>query len=112
MNTLITGMLTAQTATGQNPILGLLPILAFFLVFYLILIVPQKKQRKRHQEMLNQLNPGDKVLTNAGLYGTIVKIEDEKVVLRIADGVKIEYLKSMIAGMATDPKTGEELQKQ
>mgnify|MGYP001402878987 FL=1 len=48
MNTLITGMLTAQAATGQNPIIGLLPILAFFLVFYLILIVPQKKQRKRH----------------------------------------------------------------
>jgi len=112
MNVLMTGMLAAQAApANSNPLMGLLPILAFFLVFYLILILPQKKQRKKHQEMLGQLNPGDKVLTNAGIYGTIVKIEEDKVVLRIADGVKIEYLKSMIAGLATDPAAGQELQK-
>ncbi len=108
INSIIFSILT-QAAAQQNPLIGILPIVAFFVVFYLILIVPQKKQRKKHQEMLGSLKTGDRVLTNAGIYGTIVKIDEEKVQLRIADGVKIDYLKSMIAGPASDPSSQNEL---
>ncbi len=111
MTNLLIATVLFQTAGAQNPLMGLLPIVAFFVVFYLILIVPQKKQRKKHSSMLEALKPGDRVLTNAGIYGTIAKIEENKAVIRVADGVKMEFVKSMIAGLASDPAAEQEIPK-
>ena len=91
-------MAAMQKSQEQGSIwMGLLPFALIFVVFYFLLIRPQKKQKEKHEEMVSTLKPGDKVLTNAGIYGTITKIEDEKAVIRVADGVKMEFLKSSIA---------------
>lgn len=83
-------------------ITSLLPFVLIFGIFYLLVIRPQqKKQRQLQQEreaLLGALKPGDKVVTNGGIYGTIVAVRDNTVTLRIADKVSIEVLRNAIAG--------------
>jgi preprotein translocase subunit YajC len=69
-------------------------------VFYFLIMRPQMKRQKEHKTMLSTLRKGDKVVTNSGMYGTIVGMDDKenKVVLKVAENVKIEFLKSSIAG--------------
>ncbi|HMA69348.1 MAG TPA: preprotein translocase subunit YajC [Candidatus Mcinerneyibacterium sp.] len=89
-------------------LMGFLPFILIFVVFYFVLIRPQKKQREKHDEMVSNLKPGDHVLTNSGIYGTITKIEDDKAVIRVADGVKLEFLKSTIAQKVNKNSNKEE----
>jgi len=96
-------------AQGNSPkdILGMLvPLLAFFAIFYFLLIMPAQKRQKKAAEMLAALKNGDKVVTNGGIYGTIVGLDekDSAVQLRIADQVKIKVARSAIAGMQPDAK--------
>jgi preprotein translocase subunit YajC len=76
-------------------------IVAIFAVMYFFMIRPQQKKQKEHQRMLAALKAGDKVVTNSGMMGTIVHIHDDKnkVVLKVADQVKVEFVKSSIAGL-------------
>ena len=85
---------------GGAGLLTLLPWLLIIVVFYLLLIRPQQKKQKEHRTMLENLRKGDKVVTNSGMFGTIVGFNEKEnvVVLKVADEVKIEFLKSSIAG--------------
>ncbi|MDP8258334.1 MAG: preprotein translocase subunit YajC [Candidatus Aadella gelida] len=94
----------AQTASGAgegqvaaNPIMSLMPILLIFVVFYFLLIKPQKKQQKVHAEMLNMLKKNDEVVTGGGIYGTIVNIQDDIITLRIDDNTRIKMQKGSIS---------------
>jgi preprotein translocase subunit YajC len=77
-----------------------LPWILIIVVFYLLLIRPQQKRQKEHKTMIESLRKGDKVITNSGMFGTIVGFNEKEnvVVLKIAEEVKIEMLKSSIAG--------------
>ncbi|MBN2070211.1 MAG: preprotein translocase subunit YajC [Candidatus Krumholzibacteriota bacterium] len=86
-----------QSGEGGNPLMMFVPIILIFVVFYLILIRPQQKKQKEHQNLLSQLRKGDKVVTNGGLYGTIVDAKDHVAVIKIAENVKVEIVKSAIA---------------
>lgn len=68
-----------------------------FGLFYLVLIRPQQKQQKKRQQMLSELKVNDEVITAGGIYGTIMRIKDDTVKLKIADKVEIDLLKSAIA---------------
>jgi preprotein translocase subunit YajC len=76
-------------------------LVAIFAVMYFFMIRPQQKKQKEHKAMLEALKTGDKVVTNSGMMGTIVHIHDDKnkVVLKVADQVKVEFVKSSIAGL-------------
>jgi preprotein translocase subunit YajC len=76
-------------------------LVAIFAVMYFFMIRPQQKKQKDHKAMLEALKTGDKVVTNSGMMGTIVHIHDDKnkVVLKVADQVKVEFIKSSIAGL-------------
>ncbi len=76
-----------------------LPIIA---IFYLLLIRPQQQQAKKLKLMLAALKRGDKVVTSGGLMGTIVGLDEHKAVLRVADDVKMEFLKSAIVSVVTE----------
>ena len=76
-----------------------LPIIA---IFYLLLIRPQQQQAKKLKAMLATLKKGDKVVTSGGLMGTIVGLEEQKAVLRVADDVKMEFLRSAIVSVVTE----------
>lgn len=76
-------------------------ILMFALIFgvlYFFMIRPQQKKEKDRQKMLSELKKGDKVITNSGMIGVIWGIKDNIMVLKFEEDVKIEFLKSAIAG--------------
>jgi preprotein translocase subunit YajC len=73
----------------------LLPL--FFAVFYFLLIRPQQKRMREHAELVSSVEPGDDILTNGGLYGTIVAIDGQIAELEIADGVVVRIQRSAVA---------------
>jgi len=87
-------------ATGG--LVQLLPMVFIFVIFYFLLIMPMRKKQKKTQEMLSKLKKGDEVITNAGIFGRIAALDEERgfVVLQIADNVKIKMARSAIAGLA------------
>ncbi len=74
----------------------------FVLIFYFLLIRPQNKRRKEHQELMGSLSNGDEVVTAGGIVGKISKVEDDFVVLEVGKGVVLRFQKSAIG--ATLPK--------
>jgi preprotein translocase subunit YajC len=81
---------------GGSTLFTLFPILLIFVIFYFLLIRPQQKRQKEHQKMLEAIQKGDRVLTSGGLYGTVVGVKENIVVLKIAENVKIEIAKSAV----------------
>ncbi|MCX8054858.1 MAG: preprotein translocase subunit YajC [Ignavibacteria bacterium] len=77
-----------------------LPTIIFFvfmiLIMYFFMIRPQTKRQKEHQNMLANLKKGDKVVTSAGIHGTITEIDDKTIVLQIAENTKIKIEKHAI----------------
>ncbi|MBI5145244.1 MAG: preprotein translocase subunit YajC [Candidatus Omnitrophica bacterium] len=79
-----------------NPIINLFPFLLIFVIFYFLLIRPQKLKEKEHQKLLANVAKNDEVITSGGIHGTVVNTKDKTVVLRVDDNVKIEVEKSCI----------------
>lgn len=71
-----------------------------FLLMYLLMIRPQRKKQKEHEKLLSELAKGDRVVTSGGMFGTVFAIDDDRsvVVLKVGSDVKLEVLKSSIAG--------------
>ncbi len=77
---------------------------AFFVgVFYIFIIMPRKKQEKKHKEMMETLRRGEKVVTIGGIRGEVSRIKEDSVTLKVNENIEIEFLKSAIAY-----KNGEE----
>jgi preprotein translocase subunit YajC len=95
----------AGAAPGGNPMVStglmLLQFLPIFLIIYLLIIRPQQKRQKDLEKMLKAMKQGDKVLTSGGIYGTIVRIEDARTIVKVADDVKLEMAKSAIVQVIT-----------
>jgi preprotein translocase subunit YajC len=70
---------------------------AIFLIFYFMIIRPQQKRAKDREKLLSNMQKGDKVITSAGLHGTIVHIDEKTVLLQVSDNVKLKYERSAIA---------------
>src|SRR5713101_5194402 len=90
----------APAGTPPNPVIAMLiqfaPILLIFAVMYLLLIRPQQQRQKHLDQMLKSLKKGDRVVTSGGIMGTVVGVDEGKVVLRIAEDVKVEFTKPSI----------------
>jgi len=88
-----------QATGGAAGILGnpLTMMIIVMGIFYVMLILPQQRQRKKVQAMLQALKSGDKVITSSGIYGTVNGIDGETIILKIADQVKIRIARSAIA---------------
>jgi preprotein translocase subunit YajC len=94
--------LLLQAAASPGGLALFLPLILIMVVFYFLMILPQQRRQKKTNEMLRNLKNGDKVVTNGGIYGTIVGLEDDAVQLRIADQVKIKVARNAIAVVLTD----------
>jgi len=94
----------AQQPGGASAFVGLAPLFIIVIIFYLVLFVPQQRQRKRLQQMQHELKAGDKVIMNCGIYGTIVGVEDETVQLRVAEQMRIRVSRQSIAALQAEPK--------
>jgi preprotein translocase subunit YajC len=91
----------AQTQPGGIALF--LPLILIMVIFYFLMILPAQRRQKKVNEMLAALKNGDKVITNGGIYGTIVGLEHDTVQLRIAEQVKMKVARNAIAGMQAEP---------
>jgi preprotein translocase subunit YajC len=96
-------LLLAQASAQPSGIALFLPLILIMVIFYFLMIMPAQRRQKKVAEMLRNLKTGDKVLTNGGIYGTIVGLDDDSVQLRIAEQVKIKVSRAAIAGLQAEP---------
>jgi len=91
----------SQSEAEPSALVQFAPIILIFVVIYFIMLRPQRKQQKAHQEMLDHLQRGDEVITQSGILGRITAISDNKttVTLEIADKVKIKMLRSHVTSL-------------
>ena len=84
----------------------LLPFLFMGVIFYFLLIRPQQKRQKQHQQLLANLKTGDRVVTSSGIHGLIANVKETTFLLKVADNVKIEVDKSAVSGVekSAEPK--------
>ena len=79
-------------------LMSLLPFILIFVIMYFLILRPQQKRAKQHQEMVKNLRRGDTVITSGGLIGKVTKVvDDEHVEVEIADGVRVRQLRQMMA---------------
>jgi preprotein translocase subunit YajC len=93
-----TTIYAAPLASGG--VTAFLPLILIMVIFYLLLIMPAQRRQKKTAAMQQSLKNGDKVLTSGGIYGTVAGLEDNAVVLRIAEQVKIRVARSAIVEIA------------
>ena len=86
--------------------LGFVPILLIFAIFYFLLFLPMQRQKKQQQKMLRELVNGQVVLTSGGIVGTIITIgDDDTLVLRVKpDNVKLQVARSAVSSLVTEKK--------
>ncbi len=89
----------AQNAGGGDPFLSFLPLIVIFIVFYFILIRPQTKKQKEHQEMINALEVGNEVVTAGGILGKIQEMNENYVNLEISENVTIKIQRQTISSL-------------
>lgn len=84
----------------------LLPFLFMGVIFYFLLIRPQQKRSKQHQQLMSSLKTGDRVVTSSGIHGLIANVKETTFLLKVADNVKIEIDKSAVSGVekTSEPK--------
>ena len=94
---------SADSASG-SPFFQFIPLILILGVFWFLIIRPQQKKQKEHQRMVDSLRKGDKVVTNGGIFGTIVKVGDDRLTLEIASKIQIQLERNQVSRM--DKKTG------
>ncbi|MGM0530355.1 MAG: preprotein translocase subunit YajC [Bacteroidota bacterium] len=95
-------MASPQGGEGQNPLVSLWPLLLIIVVFYLFMIRPQVKKQKELRNYRQSLQNGDKVITTGGIYGKIVGVTDQTVLLEVEDQSRIKVDKNAILKDAKD----------
>lgn len=93
---------TAGAAATSSTMSMVIQLLLIFLVFYFILIRPQQKKIREHEMMLNTIKKGDKIITGGGILGVVEKASDDKLEVRIADGVVVTVYRATVRQMAED----------
>ena len=77
-----------------------IPLILIFVIFYFFLIRPQQKRVKEHKEMVKNLKRGDEIITSGGIIGKVDRVfEDDRIELEIADGVKVQVIRSTITSL-------------
>jgi preprotein translocase subunit YajC len=83
---------------GGDMLVSLLPFVAIFVIMYFLILRPQQKRVKQHQEMVKNVRRGDTVVTSGGLIGKVAKVvDDEQLEVEISDGIKVRQMRSMVA---------------
>jgi len=89
---------------GSGQLLSFLPLVLVFVIFYFLLIRPQQKKAKQHQDMVTRLKKNDEVMTSGGIYGKVVALADNVVTLEVAPNVRIRVHRPQISEVVTGDK--------
>ena len=92
---------------GGSLLQMVVPLAMVFAIFYFIVIVPNKRQQKKVQEFLDNLKVSDKVITTGGIFGQVMRLDEQTVQLQIADKVNIKVSKAAIGGYQGQPPVVE-----
>ena len=85
---------------GGDLMTQLLPFVLIFVIMYFLILRPQQKRVKAHQEMVKNVRRGDSVITSGGLVGKVTKvIDDEQIEVEVADGVRVRQVRSMVTSV-------------
>lgn len=95
-------VLAAEPGAGGALTQFLLLFAPLFLIWYFLVILPQKRQRRKTQEMLSNLKTGDRVVTTGGIYGSVMGFRGDIVQLQIANQVKVDVARSAITGIPSE----------
>jgi preprotein translocase subunit YajC len=94
----------AKPAGWQSLVASIMPMVLIFAIMYFLLIRPQQKRAREHEQLLSQLKAGDRVLTSGGLMGTVTAVKDKTFMLKIADGVVVEVSRTSVASVLDKEK--------
>jgi preprotein translocase subunit YajC len=94
-------LMQATPAGGPSPLLQLLPWVAIFVIFYVVMIRPQQRRVKEHQAAIKAIKKGDDVITGGGIVGRVTKVSDDEAEVEVAAGVRIRVVKSTISHVLT-----------
>jgi preprotein translocase subunit YajC len=84
-------------AGGNDMIMSLLPFVLIFVIMYFLILRPQQRRVKQHQEMVKNLRRGDTIITSGGLVGKVTKVvDDDQVEVEISDGVRVRQMRGMV----------------
>jgi len=92
----------AQTTSTPPPGTGMSQILFFGLLFaamWFLMIAPQRKKQKQHEAMLKALTAGDEVVTSGGIFGTVVAVKEDRLVVRIAENTRVELGRAFVSSV-------------
>lgn len=93
---------SAGAPGAGGDLIGFLPLVLIFVIFYFLLIRPQQKRAKEHKELLSAVRRGDKIVTGGGVIGVVVKVgqpEDPEVLVEIAENVRVKILRATISNV-------------
>ncbi len=93
---------TGGAPEGAAGLFSLVPFILIFVVFYFLLILPQQRKQKQHKEMLTKLKKGDKIITSAGIWGGVTRLEKDTVTVQIDDNTRVKIQRENIARIRTD----------
>ena len=85
------------TGGGMNSILGFLPIILIFAVLYFLMILPQQRRQKKHSQMLEQIKRGDRVVLGAGIHGIVSNVKEQTFLVKVAENTELEIDKSAVS---------------
>ena len=86
-------------AVGDGGILGFLPLVIIFVIFYFLIIRPQVKRAKEHKQLTESIGKGDEVVTGGGLLGKVTDVNDNFVTLEISDGVDVKIQRQSVSSL-------------
>ncbi|MDX2474555.1 MAG: preprotein translocase subunit YajC [Candidatus Krumholzibacteria bacterium] len=102
MNLLAMGSPSAGGGGGGSSLMTMLMFGSIFAIFYFMIIRPQKKQADQRKAMIEAIKRGDKVVTTGGIFGTVKDVKADRIIVTIAEGVKVEVAKSAVNGVVTE----------
>jgi preprotein translocase subunit YajC len=111
MGNIVLAASTASKPSGFNPT-SLLLILVVVVGFYMLMIRPQRRRQQQAQQKQNSVQPGARVRTTAGMYATVVAVDGDDVVLEVAPGIEVRYMKRAIMDVVSpgeEPEDTEEM---
>ena len=104
-------LMASDPAAGGSMGATLITFVLIILIFYFLIIRPQKKRDKEAKAMIDAMKKGDKVVTIGGIHGTIVAVREQTVVVKVDDSARIEFSKSAISTVNSKDKVNATAQK-
>jgi preprotein translocase subunit YajC len=92
-------LLAFAEGAAPGPLLQFVPLIVIFGIFYFLLFAPMRKKQKALQQLISNLQKGDRVITTGGLHGEVVSVKEDVVMVKLADNIKVRVSKSAVAGL-------------